>query len=171
MTTIPRYAIADLPAGHVRVVVGWEAREFVAVRLQDDKRQWRWAERVGGEIRYLPPKGKAGRGWSHEPDWWRPLDAATWGLPLPAPLPELVRPQFIAQSGSRKWRAMAEQAAQSDAARASLEAEIAAEEAVRPQPHDIPDLAGPIVSRHPQVSIREYRPFMAGMSRCGDRLR
>lgn len=25
------------------------------------------------------------------------------------------------------------------------------------------------VSRHPQVSIREYRPFMCGVSRCGDR--
>lgn len=141
MTSSHRYAIADLPAGRVRVVVGWEAREFVAARLQDSKGHWRWAEMDMGEIRFLPPKGKAGRGWAAEPDWWRPLDAATWGLPLPPPLPDLVRPQFVSQSGSRKWRAMAEQAAQSDAARAALEAEIAAEESVKPAPQDIPDLA------------------------------
>lgn len=131
MTAADYFAMSDLPPGQVRVIVVWNGREFAAARIRNEKGRLVWATiEAGGEVRYLPPKGQAHK-WGLEPERWRPVDAAAWTWPngrAATPLPVLVKPQMISQSGRRRWDAMADQAEQSARAKADLEAEFGPED-------------------------------------------
>lgn len=121
---MPFYSMADLPAGRVRVRVRWAGRVFVAARMAPDSRQrdrrLRWAVMEHGEPVYLPRR-KDRDDWPPDPECWQPENAAVWIWPpgpVPTPLPVLVRPQMVAQSGRRRWNAMADQAERAAAIRA-----------------------------------------------------
>lgn len=134
MTSAARYAIVDLPPGRVTVRVYWEARLFEASRVMDSRKRWRWAlvgTGYAGEqvVTYLPQRGQR---WTDEPDWWQPIDPTAWTWPggvAPAPLADLVQPQMVSASGSRRWSSMADQAAAAAEIKADVEAEVAIEAA------------------------------------------
>lgn len=85
------------PPRHVACIVGWNGRQFRAVRVLDPKsRRVLWATYVDGEARYLPPRRGADR-WGDHPDWWRPEHTATYPGVLPAPIEDLARPRLVSE--------------------------------------------------------------------------
>lgn len=133
MSNAAWYAMQHLPPGRCRVRVRWEAREFIAVRMlrPNSATQLGWClpPRQGDTtIDWLPRRADRGR-WSPEPECWQPADDRwTWPKgPVPEPLPVHVRPQMYSGDGHRRWSSMVEQAERSDATRARIAAEVAAE--------------------------------------------
>lgn len=128
-TTEHRYAMADLPAGRVRVRVFWAGRLFVAARGVAQP------GRVGRMCWCLPPRASTEPlvwlplpEWDadDEPEWWQPEDPATWTWPngrVPAPLPAAPPGRFVHRTPRGRWAAMAEQAERSAAVQAELAAE------------------------------------------------
>lgn len=121
-----------------RVVLLWAGREFEAVLVVETKGRrtlQRWITCVSGEMVELPPKGRAGRDWSVQPEAWRPAVPAEWGEPIGDPRPLLFAPQMAAASGRKRWGNQAEY----DAQRAAEDAE---EIAARAADRDLDGSAG-----------------------------
>jgi hypothetical protein len=90
-----------LPPFRVQVRVQWKGRIFNALRtVHPKKRVPVWVTLHGGEIVYLPPKGRS-RSWGEEPELWQPLDPTDW----PHDLPEPVR-----ETGAVAWRSHVDEA-------------------------------------------------------------
>jgi len=88
------YLTSDMPPPlNVRVVVLWDDREFEAARIQRENAVV-WVTHHRGEAIFLPTKNRrpedAERPWAgwhtlsiRGPQYWRPINAERWALPLP----------------------------------------------------------------------------------------
>ena len=82
------------PALRVACIVGWNGRQFQAVRLMHPKQKaLRWATYRDGEVVWLPPQREA-RTWGLAPEWWRPAQPEHYPGRLPEPIAMRARPNW-----------------------------------------------------------------------------
>lgn len=124
------FAIADLPAGKVRVRVQWSGREFVAATGLDPRSgAWGWCVFRSGRIVWLPEDADRDS-WPAQPSCWQPEDSATWPHELPQPI--------ISSGTPRLWSARTSFGAVDDAEAADLAREMEDDrEAARAQAESI----------------------------------
>lgn len=159
MSQIYYPATETCPAIGVRVIVVWAGRELSAARTRDkNSGAVRWVTTEHGQLVTLPPRGLESR-WGEEPEGWRPEQPETWRAPLPEPLTSCA-PRMAdarpgrARSGGR-YAAMSAQAAQSDATRREIEAELGAVDEARASERQW--WLGELLSYSPagEISVRE----------------
>lgn len=114
------YAVAEMrPPASVKIKCLWPNKRglgtpFICVRYVDPKsRKERWATMADGQIIRLPLEDKTppvpSKTWigfhnliTPEPQFWAPLSASTWSLPLPEPAYIWVDPETVP---NRLWSA------------------------------------------------------------------
>lgn len=157
------YRTAEMPPPlNVRVVVLWDDREFEAARIQrDDAIVWVTHQR--GEPIFLPTKNRRPEdpdrpwaGWHtlsrKGPQYWRPINAARWALPLP----EAVVFPKVAEGVMRSERLRF--AAVSDAEAADLAREMEADRAQARDSRETIEVEGREVAWWLDSSRIDYEP-------------